>query len=271
MKFLSKGYGYFLPLLILIILAFNIPLILMLLRSFFSPEPTLEHYIYILENPIYLQILGNTFRIAAMVTILSIVLGYPVAYWMTKLSGKWQLIIISIVAMSFLVSILIRTYAWIVMLGNNGVVNRLLIELGIVGSPLQLIYNDLGVTFGTLNVLLPFMILPLYASMLKFDYRLMQAALSLGANRIYAFFKVYLPLTLPSLLSSSILVFILTLGFFITPAILGGGQVQMIATVLDTLINRLADWELASAISTILLVATFVLYYFYRKIGGFSK
>lgn len=266
-----KGLGYTLPLLFLIIIAFNIPLFLILMRSFLNPQPTLEHYVYLIENPVYLEILGSTFRIAIIVTILSIIFGYPLAYWMTRLSSKWQLIVITIVAMSFLVSILIRTYAWIVILGNNGIVNRTLIELGITGSPLQLIYNNMGVTLGTINVLLPFMILPLYAAMLKFDHRLMQAASSLGSKPITAFFKIYLPLTLPSLLSSSILVFILSLGFFITPAILGGGQVQMIATILDTLINRLADWELSSAISTILLVTTLILYTIYRRIGGMVK
>ena len=266
-----KGLSYALPLLILMIIAFNMPLFLILMRSFFNPKPTLEHYVYLIENPVYLEILGSTFRIAIIVTILAILLGYPLAYWMTRLSRKFQLLIVTVVVMSFLVSILIRTYAWIVILGNNGIVNRTLIELGVTGSPLQLIYNNMGVTLGTINVLLPFMVLPLYAAMLKFDHRLIQAASSLGSTPLTAFFKIYFPLTLPSLLSSSILVFILTLGFFITPAILGGGQVQMIATILDTLINRLADWELASAISTILLATTLVLYAIYRKMGGMVR
>lgn len=270
-KFWPKGLGYTLPLFILMIVAFNIPLLLILVRSFLNPEPTFDHYMYLFEHPIYLQILGSTFRIAIVVTLFSVILGYPLAYWLSRLSSKWQLVFISVVAMSFLVSILIRTYAWIVILGNNGIVNRTLIELGITGSPMQLIYNDFGVTLGTLNVLLPFMIIPLYAAMLKFDHRLLQAASSLGAKPIATFFKVYLPLTLPSLVSSSILVFILTLGFFITPAILGGGQVQMIATILDTLINRLANWELSSAIATILLVTTLILYVIYRRVGGMAK
>lgn len=271
MKFYPKGFGFTLPLFILMIISFNIPLLLILFRSFLNPEPTLEHYVYLIDNPIYLKILGSTFRVAVIVTILSIIFGFPLAYWMTRLSSQWQLVVITLVAMSFLVSILIRTYAWIVILGNNGIVNRTLIELGITGSPLQLIYNNFGVTLGTLNVLLPFMVLPLYAAMLKFDHRLMKAASSLGARPITSFFRIYLPLTLPSLLSSTILVFILALGFFITPAILGGGKVQMIATILDLLINRLADWELASAISSVLLITTLILYTIYRRVGGIVK
>lgn len=263
-----KGLGYAIPLIILVFLLFNLPLVLMLGRSFFSPEPTLEHYVYLIENPVYLQILGSTFRVAIIVTIVAIILGYPFAYWMTTLSKRGMFIVISIVAMSFLVSILIRAYSWIVILGNNGIVNRTIIELGITGSPLQLIYNNFGVTLGTINVLLPFMVLPLFASMLKFDKQLLKASRSLGAGPIRTFFKVYFPLTLPALLSASILVFIMTLGFFITPAILGGGQVQMIATLLDTLVNRLALWELAAALSSILLVVTIALYAVYRKLGG---
>lgn len=267
-KAIPKGTGYVLPLLLLIFVMFNIPLLLMLGRSFLSPGPTLEHYVYLLDNPVYLQILGSTFRVAVIVTLVAIILGYPVAYWMTTLSDRLKFIVLAIVAMSFLVSILIRTYAWIVILGNNGLVNRAVIELGITGSPLQLLYNDFGVTLGTINVLLPFMVLPLFASMLRFDNRLLLASRSLGAKPIKTFLKVYFPLTLPSLLAGAILVFIMTLGFFITPAILGGGQVQMIATLLDTLVNRLAEWELSAALSSILLVVTFILYAFYRRLGG---
>jgi putative spermidine/putrescine transport system permease protein len=268
---LLKGFSYIIPLLIIVVAGFNIPLLLMLIRSFRSPNFTLEHYTYLIEHPIYLQILANTFQTAIVVSILCILLSYPLAHWLTRLKGKIKLFMLSIIAMSFLVSILIRTYAWIVILGNNGIINRNLLELGLIGSPLQLIYNDVGVTLGTINVLIPFAVFPLYAAMLKIDKRIIKAAYSLGSNPLNVFFRVYLPLTLPTLLSSVILIFIMTLGFFITPAILGGGKVQMIATILDTLINRLANWNLASAISTILLVVTLILYSIYRKIGETVK
>lgn len=226
---------------------------------------------YLIEQPVYLQVLANTFRLALIVAVFSIFIAYPLAYWMTKLSKRNQLIAVGIVAMSFLVSLLVRAYAWIVILGNNGIVNRSLLQLGLIGSPLQFIYNDFGVTLGTLNLLLPFMVIPLYTSMLQMDKRLMLAAASLGANPVQVFLRVYFPLTLPPLMSSAILIFIYTLGFFITPAILGGGNVSMIATVLDTLINQLAEWELAAAISVILLGVTLVLYTVYRRIEAMFK
>jgi putative spermidine/putrescine transport system permease protein len=266
-----KGISYILLPLIIVVVGFNVPLFLMLIRSLFSPDFTFEHYRYLVEHPIYLQILANTFKTAIIVSFLCCLLAYPLAHWITRLAGRVRLFVLAIIAMSFLVSILIRTYSWIVILGNNGIVNRSLLELGLVGSPLQLIYNDLGVTLGTINVLIPFAVFPLYAAMLKIDNRLIKAAYSLGSKPITVFTRIYFPLTLPTLLSSAILVFIMTLGFFITPAILGGGKVQMIATILDTLINRLANWNLASAISTILLLVTIVLYIAYRKIGETVK
>jgi len=270
-KRFPTGLGYVLPLLLMMIIVFDLPLMVMLGRSISAPFPTFRHYTYLIEQPVYLEVLANTFRIAIVVTIGAVIIGYPLAYWMTRISKRAQMLAVSVVILSFLVSLLIRTYAWIVILGNNGIVNRVLLEMGLIGSPLQFIYNDLGVTIGTLNVLLPFMIIPLYTSMLKMDVRLLDAAASLGADPVRTFIRVYFPLTLPSLLSCAILVFILTLGFFITPAILGGGNVAMIATVLDTLINQLAEWELAAALSVILLIVTLVCYAGYRKLEVMFK
>jgi ABC-type spermidine/putrescine transport system permease subunit I len=174
---------------------------------------------------------------------------------------------LALVVLPFWVSILVRTYAWIVVLGNNGVVNRSLLGLGFVDEPLAILYNELGVIIGTTNVLLPFLVLPLFAAMVRIDRRLLMAAAGLGAGPWTVFRRVFLPLTLPALAAGCILVFILTLGFFITPAILGGGRVPMIANMIDMLINRLPRWELAAALSTVLLVATFVCYALYLRIG----
>lgn len=262
-----KGIVFILPLVILTVIFFDIPIFLMLGTSFSNPLPTMQHYTYLFNNAAYLQIVMNTFRIALIVTIISAILGYPLAFWMTRLSRRGQMITVTIVVMSFLVSILVRAYAWIVILGNNGIVNHLLLKLKIISHPIQIIYNEFGVTIGTLNVLLPFMILPMYAAMLKFDTRLLKAASSLGARPFTVFYRVYFPLTLPPLASSAILIFIMTLGFFITPAILGGGNVAMVANVLDMLINQLSEWEVASALSVLLLLVTLLFYAGYRRIG----
>jgi ABC-type spermidine/putrescine transport system permease subunit I len=260
--------AYALPLLAFMLLAFNLPIVLMLGWSIGAPPDVLAHYTQILERAVYLKVLGNTFRIAAIATLVCVLLGYPLAYWMRSLSPGRQLLAVALVVLPFWVSILVRTYAWIVILGNDGLVNRSLQGLGLIGTPVSFLYNQFGVVLGTANVLLPFLVLPLFATMLKLDDRLLQAAASLGASRRTIFWRVFFPLTLPSLAAGAILVFILTLGFFITPAILGGGRVPMIANMLDLLINRLPRWELAAAISTVLLILTLACYAAYRQVGA---
>jgi len=168
----------------------------------------------------------------------------------------------------FWVSILVRTYAWIVVLGNNGLVNRSLLGMGVVEAPVSFLYNELGVIIGTTNVLLPFLVLPLYAAMARIDEPVLQAAASLGAGPWIVFRRVFFLLTVPALAAGCILVFILTFGFFITPAILGGGRVPMIANMMDMLINKLPRWDLAAAISTVLLVVTLVAYAAYRRVAA---
>ena len=249
------------------LLAFNLPIVLMLSWSVAAPPDVLAHYGQIFERAVYLKVLGNTFRIALIATAVCVVLGYPLAYWMRSLSPGRQLIALALVVLPFWVSILVRTYAWIVILGNDGVVNRTLQGLGLAAAPVSFLYNQFGVILGTVNILLPFLVLPLFASMLRLDDRLFQAAASLGASDWTVFWRVFFPLTLPSLAAGAILVFILTLGFFITPAILGGGRVPMIANMLDLLINRLPRWELAAAISTMLLILTLVCYAAYRWVA----
>lgn len=252
------------PLLVASIFIFDIPLAMMFGWSFLEPEPTLAHYRKLVETTIYVRIIGNTLRIAAVTTLTCMVLGYPLAYWMRGLKPGPRLIIIALVVLPFWVSILVRTYAWIVILGNNGVVNRLLGWLHAVESPVSFLYNYVGVTIGTVNVLLPFIVLPLLAAMLRIDDRLLEAAASLGASRRTVFWRIFFPLSVPALAAGAILVFILTIGFFITPAILGGGRVSMIANIMDILINRLSKWELASAVSTVLLALTLTCYAGYR-------
>lgn len=267
LKFL-QGFGFTLPLFLLMTIFFNLPLIYMLGLSLFSPNPTLEHYVQIFENPVYLEIVADTFRIAMITSVVATILGYPLAYWITKLPIGKQIFAVTIIVLPFFVSILVRTYAWIVMLGNSGVVNGTLLKLGLIGSPIQFLYDELGVVIGTINILLPFMVLPLYASMMQFDNRLLLAASSLGAKPFTVFRRIYLPLTLPAVVSGASLVFILTLGFYVTPAILGGGKVQMTATLLDFLINHYPDWEVAAGISTILLIVTLLFYFLFQRGGS---
>ena len=265
---IPAGAAYVAPLCLFMLLVFNLPIALMLSWSVAAPPDMLAHYGQIFERAVYLKVLGNTFRIALIATAVCVALGYPLAYWMRGLSPGRQMIAIALVVLPFWVSILVRSYAWIVILGNDGLINRMLEGLGLIGTPMSFLYNEFGVILGTANVLLPFLVLPLFASMLRLDDRLLQAAASLGASSWTVFWRVFFPLTLPSLAAGAILVFILSLGFFITPAILGGGRVAMIANMLDLLINRLPRWELAAAISTILMIMTLTCYTAYRRVGA---
>jgi putative spermidine/putrescine transport system permease protein len=262
-----SGARFVAPLLIVMALVFDLPLAWLIWLGFSGKAGlTLEHYRLLIEAPVYLKVLLNTFQVAAIATLVNVLIGYPLAYWMRGLGPRLQLVALSLVVLPFWVSILVRTYAWIVVLGNAGIVNRTLQWLGLTAAPVSFLYNQLGVTIGTTNILLPFLVLPLYAAMLRIDPRLLQAAASLGAPRWTIFRRVFLPLTLPALGAGAVLVFILTLGFFVTPAILGGGRVPMIANMLDILINQMPRWELASAISSILLVVTLGLFALYRRL-----
>jgi ABC-type spermidine/putrescine transport system permease subunit I len=232
---------------------------------------TLKYYQQVFAEPAYLKILGETFKISAIVTVVTSVMGYPLAYWISRLSRRGRLIALTLVIMPFWTSTLVRTYAWVLILGFKGVVNQSLLTLGLIGSPWQLMFNNIGVTIGMVHVLMPFLVLPLVAAMMGVDERLMRAGRSLGAAPRAVFWRVFFPLTLPALSANAILIFILSLGFFVAPAILGGGHVPMIAPVLDTLINAYPQWEVASVLSILLLVVCLLLFALYRRTGALVK
>jgi putative spermidine/putrescine transport system permease protein len=264
------GFGFIVPLLILMALVFNIPLLAMLGRSTSFPAFTLEHYRELFDTQLYLKVIWNTFQIAATVTAVCALIGYPLAYWIYGLPPAARFVALMLVVIPFWISVLIRTYAWIIILGNAGIVNQGLLAAGLIGSPLAFLYNRLGVAIGMVNVLLPFLVLPLFVAMLKLDTRLLAAAKSLGASDAAVFWRVFFPLTLPALIAGSLLVFVMSLGFYVTPMILGGGRVPMLVSMLDLLINRMPNWSLASAISVVLLVVTLALYALSRRLGAQS-
>jgi len=249
-------------------IAFNLPMLGMVARSLAAPDLTLGAYAEIVESPIYFRVILSTIKIALIATIACALLGYPLAYWMRGLAPRAQMLVVALVVLPFWISVLIRTYAWIVMLGSAGIVNGTLLHLGLIDKPIQFLYNETGVTIGVVNVLLPFLVLPLFAAMLKIDDRLLQAAAVLGAEPWAVFRRVFFPLTLPALAAGSILVFVMTLGFYVTPAILGGGRVPMIVNMLDLLINRMPQWELASALSVLLLALTLASYWLSKRLSS---
>ena len=213
-----------------------------------------------LFDGLYLGVLTDTFRIALIVTAITLVLGYPVAWFLTTAPPRWAAIGLVFLILPFWTSVLIRTYAWSVILGRNGVINRALLDSGVIEEPLRLLNNELGVLIGMVHVLLPYMVFPIYAVMRRQDPTLLLASSGLGASGPQTFVRVFLPLTVPGILAGTTLVFVLSLGFFITPAILGGGKVTMIAVLIEQQVRGLSNWPFAAALSAVLLAAALAMY-----------
>ena len=253
------------PAVLLLLALFAVPLLRLLALS--VEGGSLVAYQRALTNELYLRVIFETFKIAAIVTLLTLALGYPVAYVMATSGRVWQLVGIAFVLLPFWTSILVRTYAWMVMLGRNGVVNRTLIGWGVIDSPLPLLNNLAGVLIGMVHVLLPYMILPVFNAVKKVDPNLVLAAEGLGAPRWRAFLRVTLPLTRNGVAAGVTLVFTLSLGFFITPALLGGGRVVMIANLIEEQVRELLNWAFAGALSAILLALTLAAFWGISRIA----
>lgn len=255
------------PMALLILLVFDLPILKTALWSVTDPKTgalTGHYYGEFFSTPIYVGVIWRTIRVAAEVTAVTVLFGYILAYWTTRLGPRARLVVSGIVVTTFWVSILVRTYAWIVILGNGGLVNRALVWLGLADAPVSFLYNELGIVIGMVNVLLPFFVLPVQAAMMRIDPHLTQVAETLGASQTRIFWLIFLPLTFPAVSTAAILIFILSLGFYITPAVLGGGRVPLVANMMDMMINRFADWEMAAVVSVILLFATLSLYTVYQ-------
>ncbi|MGM0742190.1 MAG: ABC transporter permease [Pseudomonadota bacterium] len=231
---------------------------------------TLENYTRLL-HPAYKETLITTFELAFLVTGLCILLGYPLSYVASQLSPRWASLVMLCVLFPFWTSLLVRTYAWLVLLQRRGVINTWLMDMGLIDTPLKLVHNFTGTTIGMVHIMLPFLVLPLYASMKTIDFDLMKAASNLGASPTRAFWEIYVPLTLPGLGAGVILVFVLSLGFYVTPALLGGGRVMMWAMQIERSMAVYGDWGAASALGVVLLVMTLgILWLLGRLTGAFA-
>lgn len=229
---------------------------------------SLQWYAKALGEGLYLEVFWITFRIAALVTLAAFVLGYPVAYFLATTTRFWSTLGFVFIVLPLWTSILVRTYAWMVLLGRNGVVNKALLELGLASEPLPLLHNELGVVIGMVHVLMPYMVLPIYSALKRLDPSLMQAAEGLGAPAWRIFLRIVLPLTAEGIFAGAILVFVLSLGFFITPALLGGGRVIMIAVLIEQQVRDLLNWSFAGALAVVLLVATIAIYGVAQRVVG---
>jgi len=247
------------------------PIAQMLAISFFDPDFTMKHYLHLFKVPAYSRVLIETFKMAASTTVICLLLGYPVAYLLAETTPRARSILMLLVIMPFMVSILVRTYAWMVILGRHGLINEILMNSGLTSLPIKLMHNLFGVYVGMVQILLPFMIFPLYSIMVGIDRGLMKAAENLGANPTQVFIRIFFPLSLPGVGGGCILVFIIALGFFITPALLGGVSDVMISTLIETQVNTLLNWGFASAMSVVLLIITFILFFIYTRYFGMEQ
>ena len=248
-----------------------VPLVMLVAESFGLPAFTLEHYRRFVSDGGQLRVMIYTLRLSLTVTAICLLLGYPAAWFMTRLRGRALSAALAMVVAPYLTSLLVRTYAWVILLNSDGIVNSLLIRSGFIDSPAKLLYNDLGVHIGMVHIMLPFMILPLYSAMRRIDRRLVSASFSLGAGPLTTFLRVYLPQSWPGVRSAVTLVFVLCLGFFVTPAALGGPDNLTFSGLIEAQVTQALDFGQAATAAIILLVATLIILRTAKSQGNHAK
>jgi ABC-type spermidine/putrescine transport system permease subunit I len=262
---MGRGYAFLLlPPAVVLLLFFVVPLAVVVGQSLGGPTPGLGSFAATLRTPSTLAVVAYTFQVASTVTAAALLLGYPVAYVASHARGRLLTLCVACVLLPFWTSTVIRTYAWVVILQRRGILNGLLLWAGLADQPLRLTNNGVGMQIAMVHIMLPFMILPLLSSMRGIDATLLRAAAVLGANPWRQFVSVYLPLSMPGVSAGCVLVFISSLGFYITPALLGGPN-TMIAVLIEQQASRLLNWPLASALATLLLALTCLLFLAYER------
>lgn len=249
----SAAHLLVLPAMILILGLFLGPVVRTLWLSFSEPQLGLQNYAYLFTSVTLQRIIWTTFVFCVATTVLTVALGYIVAYAMVHAGRNEVRLMFFFILLTFWLSALIRTFAWLMLLRDNGPVNQLFMAIGLTDDPVHMVRNTFGVLLGMVHVMLPLAILPLYAAMRGIDRRLVSAARGLGCGSIRSFLWVFLPLSVPGIVAATVLVFILSLGFFITPAILGGGKVVMIAEFLRTMFVSTLRWGYAAMLAATIL------------------
>jgi putative spermidine/putrescine transport system permease protein len=253
-----------------IIVLFIIPIGYVLLLSVTDPTVSLAHYRRLFTVPLYTSVMVNTFKTSAIVTVACLLLGYPLAYVMARRNDVVSIIFLIAVGLSFWTGFVVRTYSWLIILGNKGPIATAYALAG-WGRPPQLLFTSFSSTLGMTHILLPYMVLALYGVMRKIDPSYLRAAESLGARPIAGFRHVFLPLSLPGVVNGAVLVFTMCLGFYITPILLGTPKDMMISQLISQQIEDLLAWGFASAIAVVLLAATLVLLGVYNRFAGLDR
>jgi ABC-type spermidine/putrescine transport system permease subunit I len=251
-------FGLSSPALLLVLIILVIPVGWLFYVSFVGADGnfSLENYERMIKRKSYSRIFITTFQVSLLTTGLCILIGYPLAYFMSQLPVKWANLCLVTVLLPFWTSLLVRTYAWLVLLQKQGLVNQWAISLGLWDEPLKFVHNMTGTLIGMVHIMLPFLILPVYGAMRSIDRDYLKAASNLGASPRRAFWTVFFPLSTPGLFAGSLMVFVLCLGFFVTPAVLGGGRVIMVSMKIVSNIELFVNWGAASALGVVLLVMT---------------
>ena len=243
---------------ILLVGCFLIPLLLIFWSSFFGGRLDFTNYARLLSEPLYFRTTLRTFEVGFYVTLICLVFGYPLAYLLTIVGSATRTSLITLILIPLFTAFLIRTYAWIIILGRQGIVNLVLMHLGVIGEPLEILHTPAAVYIGMSHVLMPIAIFTMYSTMNQIDRNLVRAAHVLGASPVRAFLRVYFPLTLPGVLAAGVLVFIMSIGFYITPALLGGPSETMISQLIVTQATTLLNLEMSFSLAVLLLAATFL-------------
>jgi putative spermidine/putrescine transport system permease protein len=259
------------PAVLLVAACFIYPVILILTRSFTVGDGGLSQYSAAFDNRLYVTVLLRTVVIAGLVTVISLALAYPYAYLAATTGPRARILLLALIASPLFISLLVRSYGWLVLLDKNGLVGWVLRETGVTDDPPLLVHNRIGVLVGLVQYTLPLIVLPIYASMRQYDHRLTQAAQTLGAGKLVVLARVYFPQTLPGVVAGCAIVFVSTLGYYIAPAILGGASDTMLGELIAQQVTTTLNWGLASALATILLAVALVGFaVFYRFSEGRS-
>jgi putative spermidine/putrescine transport system permease protein len=256
----AGGLVLALPALLLLCAFFVIPVGMLALRSVADPHPGLGNYADLLGSLSFWTILFNTFLVSTIVTVTALLIGFPVAWLLVLLPRGWSRLLFAIIILSMWTNLLTRTFGWMVLLQSTGVINRALMAAHLISAPLPLVNNLTGITIGMTYIMLPFIIMPLHATLKSIDPAILRAASVCGARRSQVFFFVLLPACRNGIASGCLMVFVMSLGYFVTPSLLGSGEDMMLAEWIAQLIQSLLNWGLGGAAALILLAITLGLY-----------
>jgi len=243
------------PALFMLVAFFLVPTLDILRASFFDPEFSTNHFVKLFSSNVYLNVLWRTIRLSIIVSLICAVIGYPIAYFIVQRPRKQQIFFLFLIFIPLWMSVLIRSYAWMVVLGREGLLNSILFEIGFIDQPVKMLFTTGAVYIAMVQILLPIQIVTCYSAMSEIDLDLIRAARILGAKPWQAIRRVFLPLSLDGTVTGAIIVFMLSMGFFITPALVGGRKDIMMANLIEFQVNQL-NWGFAAAISIVLLIGT---------------